>query len=163
MGSNLLKGNGEIKSVAAVGLQLSALKSAYRDQGIELETSARVRALMKGHSRTVVEMKEKGEIRQEEGKKPLSVEGYKLLCKKALEGGHTEQHLYLTAQWNLMVRTCSVSALHYDFISWCGDCIRIKVPRSKADQQGVKAFGKHVYSNPRTPSVCFMLSLGMCA
>ena len=60
-----------------------------------------------------------------------------------------------------MVRTCSVSSLNYEFIFWDQDSLQIKVPRSKADQNGSKAFGKHIYANPTNPSLCFFLSLGV--
>ena len=67
MGSNLVKKDGQFKSVAAVGTQWSALKNLYRDNNQDLEAYVDVKDVISGHSRVIAEQKESGQIKQQEG------------------------------------------------------------------------------------------------
>jgi len=116
---------------------------------------------MKSFTKVVAKRKSLGIMKQIEGKLPLSLDAYKLLCNKALNCNNTHIHLYLVSQWNLMVRTSSVQCLNYQFIGWSSDSLTIKVPFSKSDQLGERAFAKHCYANPVTPQICLILSLGI--
>lgn len=116
---------------------------------------------MKSFTKIVAKRKSLGIMKQVEGKLPLSYDGYKMLCTKALKCNNTHVHLYLVSQWNLMVRTSAVQCLNYQFIGWSSDALTIKVPMSKSDQLGERAFAKHCYTNPVAPEVSIMLSLGI--
>lgn len=116
---------------------------------------------VKAFTKIVAQRKTAGDMKQEEGKLQLYYKAYVMLCEKALQSGNTHIHFYLISQWNLMVRTSSVQCLNYQFINWSDDAMTIKVPMSKSDQTGERAFAKHVYANPITPATCIVLSLGI--
>jgi hypothetical protein len=153
--------DGSSKSNSSLCTFRSALKDMYCSRNVDFQShNNQITMLLKGHKRKVATLKENGEMKQEEGKRPLTYQGFRMLAGRAMRAGMTLCHLYLLSQWNLMVRTVSVSNLNYTFFNWEEDSLTIKCPRSKGDQDGTYAFPKHCYANPHDPSVCFFTALG---
>ena len=99
----------------------------------------------------------------EEGKRPMSFEAYRLMCKKMMESDATEAlfaHCYLTMEWNLMARSDNCENMHVSHVEWRQDCLVFFFAKTKGDQAGDKAGEPwHVYSNPNDPAICPVLSL----
>ena len=136
VGSHLTKKDGTLKTKSSVGIMISAIKYMHGDFDMAEGANKRLRHLSSGHASSVADGKARGEIRQEEGKRPLGFAGYCLLCDTALKSGETTMHFYLVTLWNLMSRTEGVANLNYNFFQHEDDSIRIKVPRSKTDPEG---------------------------
>ncbi len=141
--------------------------------------------LLDGYDRLIKELKRTGKMSIKEGKLPLSVEGYKIICKRMLTsipsgvGSSWQTSIFgwafLVTMWNLMSRSESVDALMFHHISWEQDCMIIEEQGHKGDQSGkcVKCashfltyhckgedkFGKHVYANPYEATNCPVLAL----
>lgn len=123
-GSNIKKNNGQYKSLSAINSMRSSLRDIYHKNNVTMETSTTniLGDFVKGYKRKIADLKEKGEISNREGKNSLSMEGYRLLCLVSLipKTGMYKQtwpHLYLLFQWNLLVRTVSVSTMIFEFLS----------------------------------------------
>lgn len=125
-----------------------------------------LRETLDGFKRRIAQLKEDGIMPQTEGKQPMSVERYKFLAKKAMTEDHDFKlysfcHTFLLLCWNLLARAVTVSAVMYDHISWDGDAMTIKVSRMKNDQEGKKAYPRHIYANPLNPLLCPILSMAI--
>lgn len=156
------------KSVSLMESIRSAINHLYRERGhtMELEVRGAMDSYVKGYRRRMAKAKEEGQAPMIEGKDPLSVRGYRLLCEKALHFGPRSKvgggaHLYLTMQWNLMARSSNIAALLYQHFSWENDSLVIRIPRHKGDQEGRKAMLRHVYANSEDPTVCPVTALGI--
>lgn len=146
----------------------SAIMDYYRSRNWFLsdESKNKMSQFMAGCKRQIAELKEGGEMPMQEGKAPMSSKGYYFLGEKSLK--HTEDmglgvfaHCFLTLCWNLMARSVSVSHILYDHVSWEEDALVINLGKTKGDQEGKNAFGRHLYANPRSPSICPILALAI--
>lgn len=146
----------------------SALKHLYREQGMRASDDVEhvLKETMDGFKRRIALLKEDGMMPQTEGKQPMSVQGFHFLAKKSMTEDHDFKlysfcHTFLLLCWNLLARAVTVSAVMYDHISWEGDAMTIKVSRMKNDQEGVKAYPRHIYANPLNPILCPILSIAI--
>jgi hypothetical protein len=159
--------DGRNKSIADVGGHISAINNYFRKYNFESPTcNSIVRQFMSGYKRTVATAKQTGEMKLTEGKRPFSFANFEMLCSRSLQESQETSvmryaHLYLILCWNLMARSCSVSAIKYDHITWINDSLLITLPRHKGDQEGANCYPKHVFANPLNPVVCPILSLGI--
>jgi len=69
--------------------------------------------------------------------------------------------LFLIFCFALLGRGERVGRLRYQWISWCDDCLLIKIPTSKSDQSGALSYFKRVYANALKPWVCPILALAI--
>ena len=120
----------------------------------------------RGQKRLIAEQRALGLMPSREGKRPLSVSGYKFLAKKALADNTSENtanlvHCFTLLSWNLMARSVSVSDLLWNNIGWDGDALSILYEKSKTNQEGEKMLPRFVYANPIEPLICPVLALGI--
>ncbi len=121
---------------------------------------------LKGFVRKIEQMKITGEIPMNEGKAPMSFEGYKFLADKAIKSTTdfslaSFAHLFLLLCWNLIARCVSVATLTFSHISWEEDAMTVTFPTHKGDKEGKNAVAKHVYANPLNPHICPILSFAV--
>ena len=74
-------------------------------------------------------------FKSEEGKKPMSFEVYKLMCRKMITSEADDAifaHLFLVLEWNLMARSNNYKNMHLSHIEWRNDCLVFFFGKSKA-------------------------------
>jgi hypothetical protein len=159
---------------SSVQLHKSALVWYYKQQQIVIDPllNEELEKFFKGFKRKVSDMKLRGEMNVMEGKHHLTFRGYCILAKKFLtlspdaNSNHNFNQMlfswpFLILQWNLMARAGSVARIMLQHISWIDDSLVINIPKHKGDQDGAKAFPRHIYANPLEPSICPILSLAV--
>ena len=115
----------------------------------------------KGNTRTIAEQRLAGQTKANIGKRHMFFDLYIALTKRYFNEGLLFEWAYHVLTWNLMTRGCSTSALRWSHIEAANDnCIFI-IPKSKADQEGVKLDPKHVYANTLNPYICPIFALAM--
>ena len=146
----------------------SAIRSFFKDRKIDMDRDidTTVKEFLAGYKRRVASLKQNGEMKLQEGKSPISFDGYRLIVNKAL-GATADFSLaifawvFIVLTWNIMARSCTTSGIMYDHIKWENDSMVIHVPVSKGDQDGAKTSPKHVYANPTCPALCPILALAV--
>ena len=127
------------------------------DQGLE--------TLLKGYRRRVADLKLAGKMSIFEGKQHLTYDGYRLIARTLFKTEPFNTMLFawpfIVLQWNLIARSATVGGLLMEHIGWEGDALLISTPKSKADQEGVKCFARHLYANPINPTICPVLALAV--
>jgi len=125
-----------------------------------------------GYKKSIANKKNKGIMKMQEGKAPLSFQGYNTLCETFCtiqpQGRRFNADevifgwVYTTLSWNTMGRSHSVGGLMLQHIRWKDDCLVITFAKSKCDQTGEGLSNdKHVYANPLVPYICPVLSLAV--
>ena len=104
---------GEYLSKITYGGMQSGLSHLYRCCDLEIPDnfSADMTTLMQGMKRTVARDKQKKGTRVEDGKSPMTIDVYKLICEFFLGQESDESifcHSFLTLEWNLMARADNV-------------------------------------------------------
>jgi hypothetical protein len=175
------KGNSRYLSKSAYGNKRSSLFHLFRVQnrsGFPESFHVELTNLFKGLYRTIaqhqytvvhipVEGEEDNDNSNKEGKEPMSVELYKLLCESFLEYGTVNgvfAYCYLVLTWNLSCRASNTAGIRFSDISWSTsfDSFAISFGHSKTDQLGDEAkYLRHMYANPNLPLICPVLSLSM--
>jgi len=128
-----------------------------KDSNFEREISDWCRA----NSRTIAEYRLKGKTKANIGKRHMFFDLYQALAKQYFRDGLMFEWAYHVLTWNLMTRGCSTSALRWSHIQTGNDSCVFIIPKSKADQEGVKLDPKHVFANTVNPYICPMYALGM--
>ena len=127
------------------------------------EFAAYLSKLMSGIKKRVQRQKQKEGIRIEEGKTPMPLQVYALLCNYFIQQPDDDSilcHAFLTLEWNLMARSDSVTSCHLNHIEWRNDSLVIFFAHSKGDQEGVNRRQPwHIYANPGQPCICPVLAL----
>lgn len=127
------------------------------DQSIEL--------LLRGYRRSVSQKKLDGELPSFEGKYHITFDGYCLIARALFTSTTFSNMLFgwpfLVLQWNLLCRSATVSKMMMEHIGWEGDSLLISTPKTKADQEGIKCFARHLYANPTQPVICPVLALAI--
>ena len=153
----------EYKSVSTVQGYRSAINDLYKKKRLRMDetVSNSIDEFIAGYKRIIAEKKESGVVSMHEGKRPLLVQGYRMLASKAFTSSKLYAHLYLLMQWNTMSRSVSVASLMYHWFWWEGDSLVVGIPRHKGDQEGKNAIPRHLYANPIHPMLCPVLSLAI--
>jgi len=86
---------------------------------------------------------------------------YFLDCRGSCVSAWRQVWLYWLLLYNLLGRNLQVSRIKYDWIWWQDDCMVIKVPTQKSDQDGLLSYWKRVFSNPFKPWMCPVLALAV--
>ena len=159
-------------SVSTVKGYRSALVDLYRTHGKELDKKLdmELMSILNGYEKVICELKQRGRMSINEGKRHLKWSGYLLLAEKFMkrtpsEGSHGQSWstvvfgwAFLVIMWNLMSRSESVDSLMLQHIDWDCDALIIEEQGHKGDQTGENKFGKHVYANPEHPDKCPILA-----
>lgn len=165
---------GVYKSASTISHYKSSISSLYRDNNMIMsqDLEKKLHDFGCGYKRTIQDLKQSGDIPMREGKLPLPIQGYKCLCRLALnpnvEGEVAQNnhliiytHLYLLLQWNTMSRTESIAHCNYSHFKWNGDCMIVQLPRHKGDPEGLRSYEKHIYANPHDLLICPVLAMGL--
>ena len=160
------KSNGKkYLSKATYGCIQSALCHIYRMSDVQFPDDfySDLSRMMSGLKKRVQRQKQKHGYRIEEGKSPMSIQIYSLLCNYFLKQPDDDSilsHTFLTLEWNLMARSDSVTNCHINHIEWRNDSLIIFFAHTKGDQEGINRLEPwHIYSNPVQPDICPILSL----
>ena len=99
----------------------------------------------------------------DEGKRAMSFELYKRLCKELYNGKGDDNlfaHAFLTMECNLMTRSKNCVNMHVQHIQWRSDGLIYYFGTSKGNQTGDRANDPwHVYSIPKNPKKIPVLAL----
>lgn len=160
-----------IKSLSTLNNYINTIKHYYKerlgDDSMSTEQKNYLKKFSNGYGRVMAQARDRGEMKQKEGKVPVSFSMYQELCRLALFIAATRSafssfvHLFLILCWNLFARSCSVADLRTHHFSWENDSLVIDFSKQKGDQTGEHIAPKHIYANPYTPSVCPMLALAL--
>lgn len=143
----------------------SALVDLYRQQKLKIsdEWHTQVKSILDGYEKTINDLRRRGLMKINEGKRHLKFRGYELISKKFMTMSPTGERVgsnwgtsifcwsFLTMLWNLMSRSESVSALLFEHLDWENDALIVEEQGHKGDQMGADRFGKHVYANSLQP------------
>jgi hypothetical protein len=94
---------------------------------------------MKGIRKTIVKDKVVAGISIEEGKKEMSFECLKLMCKIFAEGDNPEYAFpwpFLLLEWNAIARANSVCDLRMNDVEWRDEILLLFLRKTKTDQEG---------------------------
>ncbi|KAH9093064.1 hypothetical protein Ae201684P_008728 [Aphanomyces euteiches] len=105
-----------------------------------------------GYKRKVAQLKDSGKMSVNEGKRPITTQGFLYLAHMAMtyekdRSLSTIVHPFLIFCWNLMARSVSVGSIRYDHLCWEGDALVVRFAFTKNDQEGMT-------DTPRMPT-CF--------
>lgn len=146
----------------------SAIRSFFKHRRIDMDRNidTTIKEFLAGYKRKVATLKQNGEMKLQEGKSPISYDGYRLIVNKALSARNDFSlaifaWVFIVLTWNIMARCNTTSGIMYDHIKWENDSLVIHVPVSKGDQEGAKTSPKHVYANPTCPALCPILALAV--
>ena len=115
----------------------------------------------RGKARTIAEYRLSGATSATVGKRHMYFDLYKVLAEEYFNAGLLFEWAYHVLTWNLMTRGCSTAALRWTHMQSANDNIVCVVPKSKADQEGVKLDPKHMYVNVLNPYLCPVYALGV--
>ena len=63
-------------------------------------------------------------------------------------------------QWNLISRPEATESILFSQLKWENDHLKVYFPKHKSDQIGLnKEEARHIYSNPKDPTVCLLQAL----
>ena len=160
------KSKGEnMLAVSTYGLYRSSLMELYRASGCDMNEDFKrdLHVFMGGIKRSVATEKLEKGLKLDEGKKPMSFEVYKALCKvlyKSSKADHIFCHLMLVLEWNLMARSDNVLKMMLTHVEWRNDSLVFFFGKSKSNQEGDGSHHPwHVFSNPLEPEMCPVLTL----
>ena len=60
-----------------------------------------------------------------------------------------------------MARSSNIVGLLWNNLRWTEDCISVVYEKSKTNQKGTKKTERYIYANPKNPSICPILALGL--
>ncbi|KAH9125297.1 hypothetical protein AeMF1_004059 [Aphanomyces euteiches] len=132
------------KSYSSVNACKSAIKYLHREAGVDVpEKLNRLLAdYACGYKRKVAQLKDSGEMSVNEGKRPITTQGFLYLAHMAMtyekdRSLSTIVHPFLIFCWNLMARSVSVGSIRYDHLCWEGDALVVRFAFTKNDQEGM--------------------------
>jgi len=148
-------GHGSCSGVA------SALSFATKEAGTEVHVKLRQRiaGVLLSLKKEDAKKREKGELKAQVGKQPLSFTSYSQLCLSMLKEADLKGLLTVSLTWNMVNRINETIKLSYTNISSYEDHLVICVQKSKADQSGRKPKRVRVFSNPNSPHLCVFTAL----
>jgi hypothetical protein len=142
--SEPVNNEGAIRAYSSVQQYVSVIKFFYEEQGKTMKTHV-IEYLTKwlaGYKRDVATLKEKGIMKNYEGKLPINVKEYERLTQLALWASEIRGkassyvHLFLILCWNIYARSNTVTSLGYHHLSWGTDSLVVDMSKQKADQSG---------------------------
>ncbi|OQR83796.1 hypothetical protein ACHHYP_14294 [Achlya hypogyna] len=155
-------------SASHVGNASSALVYLHKEAKVDMpqDLCTTLKSFGKGYGRKVGTLKQEGDMAIQEGKQPLTKQGYFYLAQRSTQATtdpqlHTMVHCFLTTCWNLMARAVSCATILFDHVTWLDDALVVSFGKLKNDQEGKTCTPKHIYANPTNPFVCPVLSLAI--
>lgn len=132
---------------------------------MSLQMKNKLSLFMKGVRKTIVRDKVAAGISVEEGKKEMSFECLKLMCKIFAEGDNPEYAFawpFLLLEWNLIACANSVCDLLMNDVEWRDDALLLFLRKTKTDQEGREGQTPcYIYFNLCDPYLNVGLSLGL--
>ncbi|ETM33316.1 hypothetical protein L914_19435, partial [Phytophthora nicotianae] len=129
-------------------------------EDIDARDAPRLRRVLDGNERVISNLKKRGLMKINEGKRQLKASGYKLLARKLMSITPTKRG----QSWATVLfgsRSDSIDTIMLQHVEWIDDALVIEEQGHKGDQTGVDKFGKHVYTNPYEPSQYPILAIGV--
>jgi hypothetical protein len=161
-------------SIAYMSTFRSALKDLHTKHNVRMASDLEVvlTTFYAGLTRTIGDLKHRGIMEIQEGRKPISISGYRILIDYILRmrpngnmGRWSTQCFawsYLTMSWNLIARSNMTGNIYLSNMCWVGDCLVVYYGIHKTDQEGVSSnYGRSVYANPKEPEMCPILALAV--
>jgi hypothetical protein len=151
----------------------SALVDLYRGAELQLDPdlNAELKTILDGYQKLLNDLKKRGLMKINEGKRHLKSSGYSMLASKLMSQtpGTSSQSWpsivfswsYFVVMWNLMSRSDSIDTIMLQHMEWSEDSLIIEEQGHKGDQTGSDKFGKHVYANPYEPAKCPVLAVAV--
>eukprot|EP00644_Phytophthora_capsici_P014639 jgi/Phyca11/124673/e_gw1.54.169.1 len=139
----------------------SALVDVYRSNLLELDPQldTELRRVLEGYEKVINNLKKRGLLKINEGKRQLKINGFELVAAKLmkLEPKTTGQAWstvlfgwsFFVLMWNLMSRADSIDTIMLQHMEWVEDCLIVEEQGHKGDQTGSDKFGKH---NAKAPN-----------
>jgi hypothetical protein len=112
------------------------------------------------YKKECVDARKNGKLDEQEAD-PISWALFRTILGWALKEDNLFVWVFSILQWNCMARSVNIGVLAFHNFRPGEDNIVCKYDRSKMDQTGEKAHGKHLYANPFDPLVCCYLALGV--
>ncbi|ETP31797.1 hypothetical protein F442_19371 [Phytophthora nicotianae P10297] len=138
---------------------------------LDPDIDTELRRVLEGYEKVINNLKKRGLMKINEGKRELKASGFDLLALKlmTLEPMKKGQAWwtvlfgwgFFILMWNLMSRVDSVDTIMLQHIEWSEGCLIVEEQGHKGDQTGADKFGKHVYANSYQPSQCCVLALAV--
>jgi hypothetical protein len=157
-------------SRSAYGNRRAALNDLFRwhghNSGCPEEFNKELTPLFRGFLRIIAQDDGEGGVNVKEGKEPMSIELYRLLCSIFLDMGTDEgiwAYCFLVLTWNLMCRGNNTTRICWNQIFWISsDSLEIHFAHHKGDQLGEKRkYPRHIYANPLDYLVCPIFALSL--
>lgn len=155
-------------SVSVISGFRSSIGMLYEENNLKFDDATQLafNQFAGGYKRLVAEKKLVGEMKMQEGKSPITFQGYNFVAKEAMKSKNDHglacfSHLFLILCWTLMARSVSVGTIMLNHLSWENDSLVVTTPKHKGDQEGNHCYPKHVYANPDNPFICPILSMGI--
>ena len=130
-------------------------------EGFEPQLSS----LMTGFLRYVVSKRANDGEEIDDGKKPMSPELYRALCRWFFESGFQEDlfaYCFLVLTWNLMCRANNTTRICFSHLGWNWDSFYILFAQQKGDQMGMtEKFARNCYANPDSYITCPLFALSV--
>ena len=136
--------DGSCKAFSTVTGYCTVLKFYYREAGVIIspELERFFKNFHEGYKRKIAQKKDKGFMKNFEGKVAVTYVIYTALAKVALFAALLRTrfasmvHLFLILCWNLFARSCSVADLRTHHFGWSNDALVIDMSKHKGDQTG---------------------------
>jgi hypothetical protein len=115
----------------------SALVDLYRSKKLKLsdDLERELKALLSGYEKICNDLKKKGLMKLNPGKRELRRDGYILLCRKLMTYKPINRHgswstsvfswCFFTMLWNLISRPESIETITLNMITWKEDCLTV--------------------------------------
>jgi len=157
------------KAITTVTGYCTVIKHYYRKNSIPIDADLAeyFKSFQKGYKRIVAAKKDAGEMKNFEGKVPITFSVFSSLAKLALFASAMRSsfasfvHVFMILCWNLFARSCLVSDLRTHHFNWDNDCMVIDMSKHKGDETGEHIQPKHLYANPYNPEVCVILAMAL--
>ena len=101
------------------------------------ELNIELSQIISGTKRTVASQKDESGESLDKGKKSMSYEMYKKLCKLLFEGegdDYVFNHMFLKLEWNLLTRSDNCLTMNVNYLQWDNDGLLFYFSKTKGDQ-----------------------------
>lgn len=161
--------NQSVRTLSTITGYISSIKFFCGEENVELSKDCYnwIAKFIEGYKRVIADLKDKGIMKNYEGKVPITLATYSKLCGIALFAAEqrarsaSSVHSFMILCWNLFARSNSVAGLRTHHLCWIGDALVVDMSKQKADQTGEKITPKHLYANPFRPEMCPILALAL--
>jgi hypothetical protein len=130
------------------------------------ETVDKINRYRGAHKRKMTKKKVEAGQGTETGKRPFTLEGLKVLCRRAMREDVLDNRsfvwLFILLAWNLCARNQNVATLRYNHLAMRDDGLRVVFMETKTMHDGKAEHTPfHIFANPKNPEICSFLAFGV--